>query len=100
LTPSLETKVVSGEVPTNATAAVLNMAVTGTTASSFLSVWPEGIVSPNTSDLNWVAGQTIPNLVIATLPTSGPDAGNLNAYNLAGSADVIVDLEGYYITAS
>jgi hypothetical protein len=34
------------------------------------------------------------------LPTSGPDAGNLNAYNLAGSADVIVDLEGYYVTAS
>jgi hypothetical protein len=87
------------DVPNQASAAVLNVAVTNTTASSFLSVWPDGISQPTASDLNWVANQTIPNLVIATLPTSGPDtlSGLINLYNLAGSADVVIDVEGFYI---
>jgi hypothetical protein len=84
-------------VPTSTTAAVLNVAVTGTTASSFLSVWPEGITRPTASDLNWVAGQTIPNLVIATLPITGISAGNISLYNLTGNADTIADVEGYYV---
>jgi hypothetical protein len=89
-------------VPTSTTAAVLNVAVTGTTASSFLSVWPQGIARPTASDLNWVAGETIPNLVIATLPSTGPDAGSgfISLYNLAGNADAIVDVEGYYVPSA
>jgi hypothetical protein len=89
-------------IPINATAAVLNVAVTGTTASSFMSVWPEGITRPTASDLNWVAGQTIPNLVIATFPTTGVDtnSGAISLYNLAGNTDAIVDVEGYYVPST
>jgi hypothetical protein len=84
-------------VSLSATAAVLNVTVTATTSSSFLSVWPDDASPrPNASDLNWPAGTTIPNLVIATLPSSGAHQGAVNVYNLSGSADVIVDVEGYY----
>jgi hypothetical protein len=30
--------------------------------SSFLTVWPKGEARPNASSLNFVAGQTIPNI--------------------------------------
>jgi hypothetical protein len=36
--------------------------------------------------------------VIATLSTTGASPGNISLYNLAGNADAIVDVEGYYVT--
>jgi hypothetical protein len=47
---------------------------------------------PLASDLNWVGGETVPNLVVVELGTTGV----VSVYNYAGSTDVIVDVEGYY----
>ncbi|HEX3509311.1 MAG TPA: lamin tail domain-containing protein [Candidatus Dormibacteraeota bacterium] len=82
---------VSG-VPRFATAVILNVTVTNTSATSFLTVHPSTAALPNASDLNWSAGQTIPNLVVATLGTTGA----ISIYNQAGTVDVIVDLLGYF----
>ncbi|HEY8814394.1 MAG TPA: lamin tail domain-containing protein [Candidatus Dormibacteraeota bacterium] len=82
---------VSG-VPHLATAVILNVTVTKTSATSFLTVHPSTTALPNASDLNWTAGQTIPNLVVATLGTTGA----ISIYNQAGTTDVIVDLLGYF----
>jgi outer membrane protein assembly factor BamB len=79
-------------VPASATAVILNVTVTNTTAPSFLTIYPCGFAQPLTSDLNWVAGQTIPNLSVATLGASGA----VCFYNSAGSVDVVVDLFGYF----
>jgi hypothetical protein len=79
-------------VPRFATAVILNVTVTNTSATSFLTVHPSTAALPNASDLNWSAGQTIPNLVVATLGTTGA----ISIYNQAGSVDVIVDLLGYF----
>ena len=78
-------------VPSDATAVVLNVAVTGTSSASFLSVYPKGVSKPTASNLNWSAGETIPNLVEVPVGTGG----KISVYNLAGSADVIIDVEGY-----
>jgi hypothetical protein len=86
---------VSG-VPAGATAVVLNVTVTNTTAPSFLTVYPAGDVRPLASNLNWVAGQTVPNLVEVPLGTGGA----VTFYNPAGSVDVIADLEGYFTAPS
>ena len=87
-----------GGVPTGATGAVLNVAVTNTTQGDFLTLWPDdGSSRPNASDLNWQIGDTLPNLVVAKLPTSGTNPGKLNIFNLDGYTDVIVDVEGYYV---
>jgi hypothetical protein len=88
---TLQVTGVSG-VPATATAVIVNVTVTNTTAPSFLTVYPSTAARPLASDLNWVAGQTIPNMVIATLGTTGA----ITFYNSAGSTDVVVDLVGYF----
>ena len=82
-----------GGVVSGATAVVANVTVTNTTASSYLTVWPDGATQPLVSYLNWVAGQTVPNLVVVKL---GAD-GAVDLFNYAGSTDVAVDVEGYYM---
>jgi hypothetical protein len=44
---------------------------TGPTNSGFLTVWPTGASQPTVSNLNFVAGQTVPNLVKVGLGTNG-----------------------------
>jgi len=83
-----------GMVPTTATAAVLNVTVTNTTAPSYLTVYPTGVTQPLASNLNWLAGQTVPNLVEVPLGI----AGQVTIYNSAGRVDVIFDIAGYVST--
>ena len=71
---------------------VLNVTVTNPTHASFLTIYPGGSPVPVISDLNFVAGQTVPNLVVVKLDPSG----NVTIYNQAGSVDVVVDVEGWY----
>jgi hypothetical protein len=68
-------------VPSSASAAVANITVTNTTGASYLTAWPDSDPRPNASDLNWAAGQTVPNLVVVKL---GPN-GKLDLFNAAGS---------------
>jgi Tol biopolymer transport system component len=83
-----------GGVPAGAEAVVLNVTVTGTTASSYLSVWPKGQARPTVSSLNWQAGWTIPNAVTVKVGAEG----KVSIFNNRGQADVIVDVVGYYLT--
>jgi hypothetical protein len=75
-------------------AIVINVTVTNPTAPSYLTLWPDGTTRPLASDLNFVAGQTVPNLVVVKL---GAPA-TFDVYNAAGSTDVVIDLVGYYGT--
>lgn len=79
-------------VPNTATAVILNVTVTNTTAPSFLTVYPSTSTRPTASDLNWIAGMTVPNLVVGTLGTTG----SIRFYNASGKTDVVVDLVGYF----
>jgi hypothetical protein len=73
-------------------AVVLNITVTDTTAPSYLTLWPDGTAQPLASDLNWVAGDTLPNLIVVKLGTNG----SIDFYNGFGMTDVIVDIVGWY----
>ena len=77
-------------VPANATAVIINVTVTNTSAASALIIYPTGDAQPNASNLNWVAGETVPNLVSVKLGTGG----DITIHNLYGGVDVVVDLEG------
>ncbi len=81
-----------GGVPDTATAVVINVTVTNTTANSYLTVYPAGAAQPVASSLNWRPGSTIADLVVVKVGTSG----TIDIYNFAGSTDVIVDVEGWY----
>jgi hypothetical protein len=83
-------------VPANATAVVMNVTATDTTAASYLTVYPTLDSLPFASNLNWVAGYTVPNLVTVQ-PGSG---GAVTFYNKFGSVDVIADIAGYFAPPS
>jgi hypothetical protein len=81
-----------GGIPISVSAAVLEVTVTNTTAAGFLTAYPAGSAQPTVSNLNWVAGQTVTNLV--TVPLSA--SGQVTFSNYQGAADVVVDGVGYY----
>lgn len=70
---------------------MLNLTATDTTSASYLTVYPSDVTRPTASNLNWTAGQTIPNLVEVKL---GQD-GAAKVYNAAGNTDVVIDVEGW-----
>jgi hypothetical protein len=73
-------------------AVALNVTVTEPTADSFLTVWPTGRDRPTASNLNFRAGQTVPNMVIAQVGNNGL----VSMYNLAGATHVVVDVLGWF----
>jgi hypothetical protein len=74
-------------------AVVLNVTVTQPTApNSIIIAWPAGMARNNTSDLNFVAGQTVANLVVVQVGSNG----KVNLYNALGSVQVIADVMGWY----
>jgi hypothetical protein len=83
----------NGPIPNSGVVAVvLNVTVTGPTLSSYLTAWPDGDPRPLASDLNFTAGQTVPNLVVVKVGTSGA----IDLYNAGGSTDVVIDVMGWY----
>jgi hypothetical protein len=81
-----------GGVPAGATAAALNVTATNTSAASYISVYPAGASRPTVASLNFVAGQTVAGFMMVPLSSSGA----VTVFNYAGSADVVVDVDGYY----
>jgi hypothetical protein len=91
---NVRTLQVSGRngVPATATAVVLNVTVADSDTGSFLQVWPTGSSQPNSSNLNFTAGQLAANLVTIKLGS----AGQVSFYNAVGHTDVIADVMGYF----
>jgi len=75
-------------------AAVLNVTVTNPTAAGFLTIFPAGVPRPLASNLNFVPGKTVPNLVEVALGSGG----KVTVFNAAGSTDVIFDVAGWVST--
>lgn len=80
-------------LPVGTTAVALNVTAISPTADSFLTVYAAGQSQPGLgSNLNYVAGETIPNMVLVPLGSGG----KVTFYNSAGTVDLIADLVGYY----
>jgi hypothetical protein len=74
-------------------AVVLNVTVTQPATAGNLTVYPDGAALPNSSNLNFVAGQTVPNLVIAPVGANG----TVDFYNAApGTVQIIADVSGWF----
>jgi hypothetical protein len=81
----------AGVPATGATAVTMNVTVTGPAADGYLTVFPCGEAPPGASNLNFVAGQTVPNLVTVPLGVGGQVC--LSSF---APADVIADVAGWY----
>jgi hypothetical protein len=83
--------------------AVLNATVVSPTGNGFLAVYPFNLDTdtavPTTSNLNYLAGQTVPNLVIVSPGTESDDQGyyDIGLYlGGNGSAQILLDLFGVF----
>ena len=79
-----------GNVPTTATAAIINLAAINTGGAGFMTVYPCDAPRPEASTLNFAAGQTIANS--ATIRLSG--AGTICVYT-DQAADFLLDVTGF-----
>jgi hypothetical protein len=91
-TRALQVTGVGGVPATNVTAIAINVTATSPTAGSFLTVFPGDVARPDSSNLNFDAGVTVPNLVVVRVPASGV----IDIFNYAGAAHVLVDVAGWY----
>ena len=80
-----------GGVPSSgARAVILNVTVTEPIAGGYLTIFPAGSARPLASDVNYVAGDNQPNLVVVKLGTGG----KVGLYASAGT-HVIYDVAGW-----
>jgi hypothetical protein len=77
-------------VPADASAVVMNVTATGATGGGYLTVFPTGFAQPTASNVNYVANESVPNLVEVRVGTSG----DVSIYSSA-STNLVIDIEGY-----
>jgi hypothetical protein len=78
--------------PAGATGVALNVTVSAPSAAGYLTVYPCDRPRPNASNVNFAAGQTIPNLVDVALAHDG----SVCIYS-STSAQVVADLSGWFV---
>lgn len=84
-----------GGVPASGVSAVaLNITVTEPTSAGFITAFPGGGTAPNTSNVNYGPGQTVPNFAITPV---APDGTISFTNNSNGTVQLIADTSGYYI---
>lgn len=80
-----------GDVPADASAAILSVAGAYSDGAGFVTVWPCGEEMPTASNVNLNrAGDVVPNAVISKIGTDG----KVCIFNLTG-LDLVVDVSGY-----
>jgi thermitase len=84
-------------IPASAQVLVGNATVVNNTGAGggFVTLYPGGDVRPNVSNLNYTAGQTIPNAFTVSLNSSG----QFSIYATTG-INFIIDITGYYAAPS
>jgi serine protease len=84
-----------GIPPSGASSVVLNVTATGATESGYITVWPCDQPQPNTSNLNYLPYQDIPNAVIATVDTNGQVC-----FASSSPTFLIADISGWFAQSS
>lgn len=78
-------------IPPEAQAIVGNATVVFPSGNGYIILWPDGEARPPASNLNYVAGQVVPNAFTLRLGTNG----QFRVYSPA-STDFIIDITGYF----
>ena len=84
-----------GIPPSGASSVVLNVTATGATESGYITVWPCDQPQPNTSNLNYLPNQDIPNAVIATIDSRGQVC-----FASSSPTFLIADISGWFAQSS
>jgi ribosomal protein S11 len=86
---------ISGIPLTGVTAVSLNLTAVGPTAEGYVTVWPCGSTKPDTSNVNFLKDQVVPNAVITPVDSTGKVC-------IASSVGthVVVDINGWFGSTS
>ena len=91
------------KIPAGITAVVLNVTAVSPSAIGYLTVYGDedssggALGNPGTSNINFVAGQTVPNLVVVPVGANGV----VDIYNGSkGKTQVLADVAGYFTGAN
>jgi hypothetical protein len=89
---SISTRIagVAGVPSTGAMSVTMNVTVANPASSGYLTVWPCGEPQPDASNLNFLAGVNVPNLVSVRLPPGG----SICFFSTA-TTDVLADVAGF-----
>jgi alpha-tubulin suppressor-like RCC1 family protein len=86
-----------GGLPANVSAVVFNLTVAEAKSFGFITAHASGSARPNASNVNFSAGQIVPNSV--TVPV-GAD-GKVSLFNRSsGTVQLIADVSGYYVAGT
>lgn len=84
-------------IPANASAVVMNITVTEPASFGFLAAHASETAKPGTSNVNYGAGQTVPNLAVVPV---GRD-GKVTIWNRSsGPAHIVADVSGYFLSGT
>ncbi|MEV7584490.1 hypothetical protein [Streptomyces erythrochromogenes] len=84
-------------IPADVAAVVLNVTVTNTRTAGHVRAYADGTERPTTSNVNYAAGDSVPNLVIVPVGKNG----YVNLYNSGEQGvDLIADVTGYFTRTS
>lgn len=78
-------------IPADAAGVVLNLTAVDPVGSGYLTVWPSRTRAPDSSNVNYRSGSTVPNLVMVGL---GHD-GAVSLRNHIGHTHVLIDVAGF-----
>jgi hypothetical protein len=93
-TVSLQVTGQGGVPASGVSAVVVNVTAADPTSAGYITVWPSGATMQQTSNLNFQAGQNIPNLVVVPV---GAD-GKIQLFNgSGGTVQLIADVTGYIL---
>ena len=86
-----------GGVPADAGSVALNVTAVDPTDAGYVTAWPAGQARPTASNLNFVQGINVPNMVIVPVGTNGA----VSLYNgSGGTTNLLVDVLGWFPTGS
>ncbi len=82
----------SGVPSSGVSAVAVNVTAVGPGSGGYLTVWPNGLTRPSSSNLNFERGVTVANMVIARVGVGG----RIAIFNSSTTVNVVVDIVGYY----
>jgi hypothetical protein len=81
--------------PPDTVAVLVNATAVSASAPAYLTLHPGGSTVPGVSTLNVEQAGTVPNAAVVATPGAGAGA----AYLSAGTADLVVDVSGWFVPA-
>lgn len=85
----------TGRVPAGTTAAVVNVTITEPAGPGFATVYPCGQAPPEASNVNYLAGETRPNVATVKVPADGRIC-----FFTSAAAHILADLAGAFTPSS